>query len=617
MQILLIEDDEPTAAALIETLTAQRYFVSHARDGQMGYEMAQGNFYDLLLLDIVLPKLDGITLCRRLRSEKYQVPILLLTAQDTSTDRVMGLDAGADDYVVKPFDLPELLARIRALVRRGAANRSPLLTWGSLALDPISQEVTIDGTVFHLTRKEYGLLELFLQNPKRAFSRGLILDRLWAFDESPGEDTVTTHIKGLRQKLKQGGIPDPIETVYGLGYRLRALPETASSTALPSTAPPEEDHKKVTIALQKIWERSQPDIAAQLQSLEMAQIALQSASLDAEVQHQAKRDAHKLAGSVGIFGFSEGSRLARDLETILMGTLTGAEVSKFQALLTDLRQALAQPLPTTGTIALQSESPKPLVLLVGKENGWLESLSSVAASRGLQIQAIDSPQVKREMAKMLPDAVLLNLSVLEPAEGLPLLADLRTNHPSLPILVILGQDSLEERVEIARRGAYTCLQKPISADRIIQTLLQALQSRSTYQAKVLVVDDDPLILNAVQALLEPWGIQSVTLQSSQAFWEVLNQVKPDLLVLDIEMPDFNGIELCQVVRNDSFWGNLPIVALTAHTDAETIQQMFAAGADDFISKPFVGPELVTRILSRIERVRGQVSAPNLPSFSSV
>ncbi|MFW6359454.1 MAG: response regulator transcription factor [Chroococcales cyanobacterium] len=222
MKLLLIEDDERVTDALTEYLTDSNYLVNVAYDGKEGLEYAESFTYDLIVLDIMLPKIDGITVCQKLRQKGCSIPILMLTARDSATDKVIGLDAGADDYVVKPFDLQELSARIRALLRRVEVRLPPILTWGGLRLNSSSCEVTYDNQPISLTPKEYRLLELFLRNGRRVFSRSAILDHLWSFEETPTEDTVKTHIKSLRQKLKAvGAPPDFIETVYGLGYRLK------------------------------------------------------------------------------------------------------------------------------------------------------------------------------------------------------------------------------------------------------------------------------------------------------------------------------------------------------------------------------------------------------------
>jgi len=222
MRLLLIEDDERIADAVSEDLSDQNYTVDVVYDGQAGWEYAEITPYDLILLDVMLPKLDGITLCRRLRQMGIHTPILLITARDAISDRVLGLDAGADDYLVKPFDLQELAARIRALLRRNDTTAPPILEWEHLRLDPSLCKVSYQGEPLELSPKEYSLLEFFLRHPSRVFSRGQLLEHLWSFDSQPDEATVKAHIRGLRQKLEAVNAPkDVIETVYGLGYRLK------------------------------------------------------------------------------------------------------------------------------------------------------------------------------------------------------------------------------------------------------------------------------------------------------------------------------------------------------------------------------------------------------------
>lgn len=223
MRVLLVEDDARLADALVEALTEQFYTVDLVRDGEAGWEQVEITDYDLVLLDVTLPKLDGVELCRRLRSHSYNLPVLMITARDTSDDKVRGLDAGADDYVVKPIDLPELLARMRALLRRGSS-APPVLQWGDLRLDPSTCEVTYGENPLPLTPKQYSLLELLIRNGRRVLSRASILQNLWDLEDPPTEETVKAHIKGLRHKLRAAGAPwDFIETVYSMGYRLKAM----------------------------------------------------------------------------------------------------------------------------------------------------------------------------------------------------------------------------------------------------------------------------------------------------------------------------------------------------------------------------------------------------------
>ncbi|MEO8892621.1 MAG: response regulator transcription factor [Coleofasciculaceae cyanobacterium] len=223
MRILLIEDDERISEPLVEHLSHQYHVVDQAQDGITGWELAIATPYDLILLDLMLPGLDGITLCQRLRKSGCKALILMLTAKDTTTDKIIGLDAGADDYLVKPFKIQELAARIRALSRRTPDIQPPILTCGNLQLDPSTYQVTYAGELLTLTPKEYMLLEVFLRNPTRVFTRSDLLNKLWELDDISGEETVKTHLRNLRRKIKAAGSDSEfIENVYGIGYRLQS-----------------------------------------------------------------------------------------------------------------------------------------------------------------------------------------------------------------------------------------------------------------------------------------------------------------------------------------------------------------------------------------------------------
>jgi DNA-binding response OmpR family regulator len=220
MRLLLVEDDVRLAETLAEALTDQRYVVDIATDGEAAWCRVKLLEYDLILLDVMLPELDGISLCHRLRTHGYNLPILMLTACDTLNDEVTGLDVGADDYVVKPVDLQKLFARIRALLRRGVGG-APVLKWENLYLNPSTCEVGYGAVPIHLTPKEYALLELLLRNGRRVLSRSVMIDRVWPLESPPEEHTVKVHIRGLRSKLRAAGAAaDFIETVHGMGYRM-------------------------------------------------------------------------------------------------------------------------------------------------------------------------------------------------------------------------------------------------------------------------------------------------------------------------------------------------------------------------------------------------------------
>lgn len=612
MQILLVEDDKLMRSALAQLLAAHDFGIAQASDGQIGLELATAVEYDLILLDWHLPKLDGIRLCRQLRSQGYRGPIVLLTAKNSTADIVAGLDAGADDYVIKPYNPEALAARIRALLRRSGALASQTLTWGELSLDLSSAKVTSGEQVISLTATEYSLLELFLQNPNRIFSRSKILDLLWELDDAPAENAVTTHIKDLRKKLKAAGlIEEMIETVYGMGYRLKPAPNRpASSSATHSKTNKDDSPKKAApkdmTSVNRVLERFRNSFAEQVGVLEGAKTDLLAGNFTKELQRAAELEAHKLAGSMGSFGYPEGSKLAREVEHLLRGDcpLKPDEICRLSQLVMALKQELAKPptAPTAQSVpAIQTRS----VLAVNDDAELTERLLSEADAWGIRMKiAPNLAAARSRQALAAPDAILLNLSFSETEEdGLTLLRELTEVSPHIPVVALARQDSLDERLAVSRLGAKQFLGKPATAQEILQALDRVLSQPKTSEAKILIVDDDPAIGAALSALLTPWGLEVTALTEPQRFWEVLRATSPDLVVLDLEMPPVSGIELCQVVRQDSHWGDIPILVVTAHTDAESLQQAFAAGADDFITKPVLGPELVTRILSRIERVR--------------
>jgi two-component system response regulator MprA len=220
---VLVVDDEPAVRdALERALRAEGYRVSTAADGRAGLDRIASDHPDLVVLDVLMPIMDGLEVARSLRRSGDRTPILVLTARDSVADRVEGLDAGADDYLVKPFALDELLARIRALLRRStpAAGERPL-RFADLALDPVTRDVRRGERSIELTRTEFLLLELFLLNPRRVLTREVIFDRVWGYDFGPSSNALEVYVGYLRRKTEAGGEPRLIHTVRGVGYSLR------------------------------------------------------------------------------------------------------------------------------------------------------------------------------------------------------------------------------------------------------------------------------------------------------------------------------------------------------------------------------------------------------------
>ncbi|MCZ2128391.1 MAG: response regulator transcription factor [Anaerolineales bacterium] len=219
-RILIIEDDQAILKLLQRGLSYEGYTVDAAADGRMGLIMARDHTPDLVILDWMLPGMDGLEVCHRLR-QGGSIPILMLTAKDAVQDRIQGLDAGADDYMVKPFNLDELLARVRALLRRTQPERIPVLKFADLELDTGSRQASRGERTVSLTAKEYELLELFLRHPKQVLTREVIFDRVWGYDFGGESNVLEVYIRYLRQKLEANGEARLIFTVRGVGYVLR------------------------------------------------------------------------------------------------------------------------------------------------------------------------------------------------------------------------------------------------------------------------------------------------------------------------------------------------------------------------------------------------------------
>ncbi len=563
MRVLVVEDDEVVAQSLTIALGEHRYTVDVASDGRMGWEYAMACEYDVIVLDVMLPILNGIHFCKQLRSNGSMTPILLVTAHDDRTTLIEGLDAGADDYVVKPFDLKELLARLRALLRRGQSALPPTLNWGSLTLDPNACEVRWHDRLLKLTPKEYSLLELLLRNPQRIYSSSALIDHLWSLDTPPSEDTIRSHVKGLRNKLKAAKVTDdPVETVYGIGYRLRKLPEAivveaveaegvetvVSDSVLDSdeinsnaVRPQSRDELQATddriaAGLAKVWQQSQGKLFTRMEHLEQAIAVAQQGLLNASSIQIAEESAHKLAGSLGMFSLDRGSDLAKDIEQWFTQARQGME------------------LPLEGVMQNVQEL---------RQN--LERMSAQAIDAGLK-----AAQLK---AGLTPE---ICVSAADASD----LIDMDQRNTDVPVPILLSE-------------------------------------RKSSEARILILDDDAEVVENLTQVLQPWGFEVIALPVTSDVMGALQGYQPDLLILEVTMGEMNGLALCQTLRNTVQWSDLPVLFLTDSRDPELTHRVFAAGADDFVRKPVIGPELITRLLNRLERSRLLRSLAETDSLTQV
>ena len=221
MKVLIVEDDRSVARFLRQAASEAGYAVEAAETGPAGLELALSLAFDLILLDLTLPGMDGLEVCRRLRAAQVETPVLIITARDTLEDKLAGLDGGADDYLVKPFQVAELLARMRALLRRGQSSPT-VLQVGDLTLDPATREATRGGRAIRLSATEYALLEYLMRNAGRVLSRSMILEHVWQYDFAGNDNVLDVYISYLRRKIDRGHDQTLIHTVRGVGFQVIA-----------------------------------------------------------------------------------------------------------------------------------------------------------------------------------------------------------------------------------------------------------------------------------------------------------------------------------------------------------------------------------------------------------
>jgi diguanylate cyclase (GGDEF)-like protein len=357
----------------------------------------------------------------------------------------------------------------------------------------------------------------------------------------------------------------------------------------------------LTDITKQLWQRFQGAMLERVAVLERAAMAVLEESLDQDLRRQAEREAHKLAGSLGIYGYPLGTIWAREIEHILQGdnTVLPAQALRLSELVVALRPHLEQ--PSAENLSRPAE-PIKCLLMISDDAELAEHVALDAAARAMEVQRTTFSGLEKNL-DIRPAIILLDVDAS--TRPMDALAAVTARWPEVPLLVMAVQDSLADRIEVARWGSQAFLQKPATPSQILEAVAHILQKVETENAKILVVDDDPLILAALDVLLPSQGFAVVTHGDPLTFWQVLEETAPDLLILDIDMPGLSGIELCHVVRNDPRWSALPILFITAHTDPRTVYKLFAVRADDYVPKPFAGPELLSRIRNRLERMRLQ------------
>ena len=356
-----------------------------------------------------------------------------------------------------------------------------------------------------------------------------------------------------------------------------------------------------------MWDRFRETFGAQVAVLEDTATAILAQELTAEHRERALREAHKLAGSLGTFGMPRGSEIAREIESLLQADHDGDPAGTLRV--ADAVMALracveAGPALDEVDTRVLSRPDQPFLLLVDDDPVVADGLRRGASLRGSDLVVVSTADEATELlATRRPEAVLLDLAGSGTERGFDLMRQLQESSPPIPVVVLTRGDVFTDRVEAARLGGRGFLQKPVAPAAVLSAVDDIVHRLRASETTVLAVDDDPAVLAALSELLRTEGARVVTLNEPLRFWETLTATGPDLVVFDVDMPEVSGIELCQVMRADPAWSQIPVVFLTARIDAESIQSVFAAGADDYVSKPLVGAELIARIANRLERSR--------------
>ncbi len=381
---------------------------------------------------------------------------------------------------------------------------------------------------------------------------------------------------------------------------------------LPPTLEASEVDPEERAELIEIWEKYRDQRRERIATLELATLAIRSRTLDASLAMRAEAAAHWLAGSVGTFGYLDGTRIARSLERVfkVLAPSGSADAEQVAELLGALQAELSRPplaaTPSAAPAGSMTEGEDAPYLLIADDDPAVgEALAREAGGRGMRTTVATDIASAREAARReRPSAVVLDLAFPGNTEGgLALLAEMGSIQPPIPVLIHTSSDEFSHRVETARLGAGGFLHKPLSPAAVLTEVQGLLQRVRSAQPHVLAVDDDSGLLAALRARIQAQGVRVTTLDDPLRFWDVLEHASPDLLVLDVEMPHVGGIELCRVVRNDARWSRLPVLFLTTHVEPDVVERLFAAGADDYVTKPIIGAELITRIRNRLDRVR--------------
>jgi diguanylate cyclase (GGDEF)-like protein len=370
-------------------------------------------------------------------------------------------------------------------------------------------------------------------------------------------------------------------------------------------------------ALEEIWARSRESALQTVRVLETTRDTLLSGALPDDARRAAEQGARQLASAIGAFGFWNASALAREVESLLEGSspITTADVARLSSLTSQLREELEDDAMVTRAVRAASRLPTARVLLISSDADFRDRLTTDSRSLGIEIIGAETAATARARLAGPVDAVLLDLPLY--GVNVEFLSDVKAKRPEVAVIVVSEADRLDDRLRAARLGARAFLPKPIRPTQVVDVLRELVLVSAQEPATIVVVHSDETQLANIERELEPVHARVLTISDPLTILSALTEVSPDLLVLDVDTPQLDALELCQVLRNDPRWAAVPVLFLTASTEPDVVNRMFECGADDFLAKPVLGPELVTRVRNRLERTRMLRLAANVDSLTGV
>ncbi|MDW8115073.1 MAG: response regulator [Geminocystis sp.] len=619
MRILLVEDDIRLSKIIRDCLLPEAEVVDVLEEGGSVLDTVKKKDYDVVILDVLLPEKNGIDVCRELRRNEIEVGILLITALNNKKDKIKAFEAGADDYLLKPFDFQELILRVKALVRRNKKSKpqGEILTYGKLKLDPATRTVKFGEEELTLTRTEYHILKLFLEHPLQILEQDKIINELWEIDATPTATTLRSHIKSLRKKLQQAGLDrDFIQTVYGVGYRLKPSPPEEKQDNNTN----DNSQQKLGLAIQQLWLQHQQDVIQDCQTL-----SLYIQGKHPHLSHQeAIRITHNLVGFLGSLGFTEASEICRQIENILKAnqeTITPQASRQILQLLTQLQATLfpTQDITAETTITSFPQSPSPTskpqtyeILVVDENQKIANQLILFVEDPNVNFRFAHTPETAIDYVTRENFHVVILETFWQKVEGDvkaindSILSTLARKQNTTPVVVYTQDDSIENRLYCSAYPISAFLSKENPIPTLWQQVENCLEKNKAVEKKhkILLIDDDKRFVDVLSYKLKTSGLplEVDAMVDSEGFLDKIRKIKPDLMIVDVQMPKLSGLDICRIVKKDPMLSRIPFIFLTGNLTPSLVSQLIKAGGDDFISKSKMDVELYPRIVAQLRHL---------------